>query len=145
MKLKGIRSVKPVEVNLEKFFDYRATVTVRPLPPPVRAQIQELTTNGMRYATTQGKKSLDINAIEQAMPAGVTMEVRDIKLAEGVISHTIVDEDGKPVAWDKETWDALDAADPAIIEKILTAVTEITYPDDEDGTDPSSPTQKKKK
>lgn len=143
MKIKGIRAMKPVIVDLGRFFEggSGASVTVRPIPTPARAKIQELTTTGMRYATTQRKKSLDIDAIEQAMPAEVTLEIREVKLREGVTEHTLVDEDGKALVWDKDLWKALDDANPAILDKVIAKITDITYPDDEEGTDPTLPTR----
>lgn len=138
MKIKGIRTVKPIVVDLSKFFESPQSVTVRALPPATRAKIQELTTNGMRYSTTQRKKSIDIDAIEQAMPAVITLEIREVKLRDGVIAHDFVDDDtGKPATWGVELWNALDEADPRINETIIDAISRATYPDDEEGNDPT--------
>jgi hypothetical protein len=145
MKIKGIRTVKPVDVDLSEYFDQPTKVTVRPLPPLSRAKIQERLVEGMRYATSQGKKTLDINSIEQAMPAEVTMEIRAIKLQDGVTAHTIQDEDGKPLVWGTDLWAALDEADPEILGKVVEAVTQITTPDDEEGEDPTLPTRNGRK
>ena len=145
VKVKGIRIFAPIVVDLSEYFDQAESVTVRPLSPPARAKIQELTTAGMRYATTQRKKGLDIDSIEQDIPAEVTMQIRETKLNDGVTAHTLKGEDGKPLDWNKELQDALDEADPAILEKVLEAISEATYPDDEEGPDPTSPTPSAKK
>jgi hypothetical protein len=44
-----------------------------------------------------------------------------------------------------EIFAALDEANPAILEKVLEGIYEISYPNDEDGEDPISPTAKGKK
>jgi len=138
VKIKGIRNVAPQEVDLSKFFEGLAFVMIKPLPVPARAKIQELMTNGTRYATKQSKKSLDINAIEQAMPAETVLEIRKVKLAEGVVEHNLVNEEsGEKLPWNEATWDALDEANPSILSKVIDAITELTYPDDEDGKDPT--------
>lgn len=139
LKVKGLIALKPVQVDLSKFFDEPASVTVRALPVPARAKIQELTTTGMRYATTQRKKSLDIDAIEQAMPAEVTLEIRALKLTEAFVSHDLAGDDGKQLPWGGELWNALDEANPAILAKVLDKINDLSFPDeDEEGADPTS-------
>ena len=145
VKVKGLMAVKPVKVDLSKFFEGPASVTVRPLPVPARAKIQELTTAGMRYATTQRKKNLDIDAIEQAMPAEVTLEIRKVKLEEAFVAHDLAGDDGAALSWGKELWDVLDDANPEILAKVLEAITDLSYPDDEEGADPTSPAKSGKK
>lgn len=131
MTLKGIKTIKPKTVDLSKYFDYAAYVIIRPLPVPSRAKIQELTTNGMRYMTSQARKKLDIDSIEQSMPQQVTMDIRAVKLTDGVIEHNIQNEEGKVVSWCMDLWDALDDCNQAIIQKIIDEITDLTYPEDE--------------
>ena len=139
LKVKGLIALKPVRVDLSKFFDGPTSVTIRALPVPARAKIQELTTTGMRYATTQRKKSLDIDAIEQAMPAEVTLEIRVLKLKEAFVEHNLVGDDGKVLPWNEELWNALDEANPEILAKVLERSNEVSFPDeDEEGSDPTS-------
>jgi hypothetical protein len=144
MKLKGIRPIKPIDVDLSQFFDAPVKVTVRPLPPLARAKINELLVDGMRYATSQSKKDLNIDAIEQAMPAETTMELRAIKLRDGVVAHTIQDEDGTTPAWGPDLWAVLDEADTRILEHVIDGVTKISDPDEEGG-DPTLPAKSGKK
>jgi hypothetical protein len=143
MKVRGLQTVKPVKVVLDKYFDEPHSVTVKPLPVPARARIQELTTDGMRYATRQTKKALDIEAIEQAMPAEVTLEIRRVKLAEAYSSHDLVGDDGQALPWGEDLWNMLDDANPLILAEVLEAITELSYPDDEE--DPTSPGRSGKK
>ena len=145
MKIKGLVAIKPVKIDLSRYFDTPASVTVRPLPVPARAKIQELTSAGMRYATSQAKKSLNIDAIEQAMPAEVTIEIRAVKLAEAFVAHDLVGEEGEALTWGPELWAALDEANPAILAKVIDEITELSYPDEEDGGDPTSPAKSGKK
>ena len=145
IKVKGLLAIKPVVVDLSRFFDgQKASVTIRPLPVPARAKIQELTTAGMRYATSQAKKSLNIDAIEQSMPAEVTISIREEKLREGVVSHNLVSEDGAEVPWGEELWAALDEANPNILAHVIEEITDLSYPDEEDG-DPTSPARSGRK
>ena len=137
MTIKGLKSLKPKKVDLGKFFDEPHSVTVRALPVTTRAKIQELASSGIRYATKQAKKSLDIESMEQAMPADVIMEVRALKLKDGFVEHDLTDESGKLIPWGPDLWAALDEADPAILGKVVDEITELS--DTEDGEDPTSP------
>lgn len=141
IKVQGIKKYQPRKVDLSRFFDEPRSVTVRPLPPVSRAEIQEISTDGVRYATKQRKRSLDVEAIEQSMPKEVTLAVREIKLRDGVVDTDLVakDDQGKEVPWGPELWDALDEADTRILETVLEAINEETYPEEEgEGADPTS-------
>lgn len=142
IKVQGIKKYQPRKVDLSRFFDEPRSVTVRALPPASRAEIQEITTDGVRYATKQRKRSLDVEAIEQSMPKEVTLAVREIKLRDGFVSTDIAakDDQGKDVPWGHDLWAVLDEENPQILEAVLEAINEETYPDEEgDGADPTSP------
>ena len=141
VKVKGLVALKPVVLDLSRFRGgAKITVTIRPLTVPARAKIQELTTDGMRYATTQTKKSLNIDAIEQAMPAMTTLAIREEKLSDAVVAHDFTGEDDKPLTWNKELWDALDEANPNLLAFVIEKITDLSYPDDEEeAADPTSP------
>lgn len=134
MKIKGIRSIKTEVVALDRFFDSPTSVTIKPLSVIARAKIQELTAQGFRLSTAapkKGQKAPDVQTIEQAMPVETLMEIRRVKLEDGVVDHTIVDEDGKRPAWNEELWNALDEADPNMLAMVIEKITDLSYPDDE--------------
>jgi hypothetical protein len=134
MKIKAIRPIKSVTVPLDRYFDEPTSVIIRPLSTVARAKIQELTASGVRISTStvkKGQKVPDIQTIEQTMPAETLLEIRRVKLSDGVVDHTIVDEDGKKPAWSEELWNALDDADPNLLAMVIDKITDLSYPDDE--------------
>ena len=135
MKLKGIKAYKPRTVDLTRHFDQARHVIVRALPPHARAQIQELMSAGLKYATKQGKANIDIESMEQSMPAESIMKIREIKLVSGVLDHNLETETGQKPDWNRDLWDALDAVDPAILEEVIDGVTAET----EGEENPTSP------
>lgn len=138
VRVAGLQYIKPVRVDLTKYFGGRETfVEVKPLSTLARAQLQEMLTESVRYATEQKKRDLDIVAINQNMPVETSMRVRALKLTDALSNHNITDEEGKALAWNEELWDALDDANPNILADVMDAISDVSYPDDEKGKNPS--------
>ena len=125
----GLKARDATSVDLGDFFanGNKVEVTLRLLTPYEKEQLRELMMQGVKFepVETQGARSKDnpgfapLPLIEGS--AQRRMKIRDQKLTWAVVEHTIT-EDGKPAEWNAKLWEALDAADPRILERVTEQV-----------------------
>lgn len=121
MGLDAVRQEAPPKVDLSDFFDEDRWVQLKHIPPYERAQIAELSMEGVTF-TENAKAKTGIGAVPVAQGwAKRTMQVRDLKLTHGVADHNFT-VDGKKTGWAEPLWKLLDEYDPAILQKVIEGI-----------------------
>lgn len=126
MKIDGLAVIARTRVDLRDFFGGADVwVELRTYHPYAAAQIREESMKGMKFESfeaSQGKKSAKVSAIPVAEGmAEREMKVRNLKLQHGVSAHNLQSE-GTACVWDKPLWDALDEANPAILQHVVSRI-----------------------
>ena len=126
MKIDGLSTIARVRASLKEYFGGADVwVEIRKYHPYAAAQIREESMKGMKFESFeagQGKKSAKVSAIPVAEGmADREMAVRNLKLKHGVSAHN-VQTDGQTCAWDKPLWDAMDEANPAILQYVTAQI-----------------------
>jgi hypothetical protein len=132
MKIDGVKDLVLVPVDLSEFFETPARVLVKRMHPLGMALIRELSMKGLDVKSIEAtpakgdeKAAQKVTALPVAEgSAQRSMDMRDLKLKYGVASHSLMSQ-GVALPWDKATWDALDEANPAILEKVTAVVDDV--------------------
>lgn len=120
----GLKTYKRKKVVLDEFFSTPTFVEVRPLTSYARQQVIDKLTQGRKsYLNKKG----EVDSTDIGVDASASHESWLIKLINGVVSHNIM-RDGQVAKWDETLWRELEEADPAILEKVVNEINDLTYP-----------------
>ncbi|MDD5391077.1 MAG: hypothetical protein PHD37_17200 [Gallionellaceae bacterium] len=136
MKIEGVKGAPVERVVLDRFFDRPAHVDVRVISPYGRALVKEIMMESFELGELDAKgRASEV----KANPKGAAereIRVRDVKLRHSFVGTDIM-ADGVPAAWDKPLWDALDEADPRILESVIETIDRISKTEVGEDTDPT--------
>jgi hypothetical protein len=136
MVIDGLKKLDTRRVELGEFFDSPASVTIKILGPYAKAQIREVLMSGFSIGEmdTKGQKASVQTRNEGS--ADREIKIRELKLSSSFVS-TDIKSSGVTPGWDKSLWDALDEANPKILEKVISEIDKFSKLNDEVESDPT--------
>jgi len=136
MTIDGVRKAESKRVELNEYFDQPTHVDVRALGPYAKALIREVIMSGFNIDDVNAKNS---SANVKTKPEGMAdreMKQRFIRLKHGFVA-TDMKAGGEIVEWNEALWNALDEANPAILEKVLATIDGMSRGAESGDTDPT--------
>jgi len=126
MKVDGIVGSPVHRVKLDDFFGGREIwVDVKAIAPYGRSLVREIQMEGFIVGEVDTKgKVADVKTNPKGQ-ADRDMKVREVKLRHAFAGTNIM-ADGQAVPWDQALWSAMDEANPAIIDKIIDSIDEVS-------------------
>jgi hypothetical protein len=125
MQVDGVRAVGTKRVALDAFFEKPTFVEIRILSPYAKAQIREVLMSSFEIGDVDAKGAKANVTTRSAGQADRDMKMRELKLVNGVTANNIT-VGGANAEWGKELWDALDEANPRILETVLESIDAIS-------------------
>jgi hypothetical protein len=137
VRIDGVKTVPCERVALDEFFSESTWVDVKIITPVGRAHIREIVMSTFDIGDIDAKgKASDIKTKTEGM-AERELKIRRLKLQYG-FGGTNMKSDGIPVTWGEPLWDALDEANPMILEAVLAKIdTSSKFVAKEGDTDPT--------
>jgi len=125
MVIDGVKKAETKQVVLDKYFEQPTSVWVKILGPYANAQIREVLMSGFNIGDADVKgESVSVQNRSEGT-ADRDIKIREIKLAQGFVS-TDMKSGGVVPEWNKTLWDALDEANPRILENVVSAIDDIS-------------------
>jgi hypothetical protein len=126
MKVDGIVGSPVRRVKLDDFFGGREVwVDIKAISPYGRSLVREIQMEGFIVGEVDTKgKVADVKTNPKGQ-ADRDMKVREVKLRHAFAGTNIM-ADGQAVPWDQALWSAMDEANPAIIDKIIDSIDEVS-------------------
>lgn len=119
MQVTGVKRIGTKKVTLDRFFDAPTYVEIKMMSPYGRAKVREIAMESFDVDEVDSKaKTASVKARFAGM-ADRDMKTREVKLEFAFVSHTI---QADTTTWCKELWDALDEADPRILDTVLSEI-----------------------
>ncbi len=137
MVIDGVKKAETRTVRLDEFFDQPAVVVIKMLGPYAKAQVREVLMSGFNIGEMDTKGKTASVQTRSEGSADRELKIRDLKLTHGFVS-TDVKSGGVVPEWNKALWDALDEADPRILEKVIVSIDDLSKL--VEGGDASDPT-----
>ncbi len=125
MVIDGVKKAETKQVVLDKYFEQPTSVWVKILGPYANAQIREVLMSGFNISDVDVKGTSASVQTRSEGSADRYMKVREIKLTNGFVS-TDMKSGGVVPEWDKTLWDALDEANPRILESVIATIDDIS-------------------
>lgn len=136
MIIDGVKKADTRTVVLNEFFEQPTVVVIKMLGPYAKAQIREVLMSGFNIGEMDAKGKTASVQTRNEGSAEREIKIRDLKLAHGFAS-TDMKAGGVVPEWNKALWDALDEADPRILEKVIAAVDDFSKIIEGGDTDPT--------
>ena len=136
MTIDGVKKAEGKQVDLDEFFDRPTFVRVKILGPYAKAQIKEVLMAWFNIGEMDAKGKTASVQTRTEGSADRDMKIRDLKISNAFVA-TNIQVDGANVEWNRTLWDALDDADPHIVEKVVTAIDSISKIVEGGDTDPT--------
>lgn len=121
MVIDGVKKAETRQVVLNEYFEQPTVVVIKILGPYAKAQIREVLMSGFNIGEMDAKGKTASVQTRTEGSADREVKIRDLKLAHGFVS-TDMKSGGVVPEWNKALWDALDDADPRILEKVIAAI-----------------------
>ena len=118
MTIDGIKKLETKQVDLSEFFDAPASVTIKILGPYAKAQIREVLMSGFSIGEMDTKAARASVQTRNEGSADREIKIRELKLSCS-FAGTDIRSSGVIPEWNKALWDALDEANPKILDRVL--------------------------
>ena len=125
MRIEGVKGAPVERVELAQFFDRPAHVDIRVISPYGRALVKEIMMESFELSGIDAKGRASDLKTNPKGAADREIRVREAKLRYAFVATDIA-ADGAPILWDKPLWDALDEADPRILDTVVEAIDRIS-------------------